>query len=56
MKKLALFLLGMLVVYLIAAFISWELNPGAWDLQGRLAVGLFAPFVGGILVLAEDIK
>lgn len=46
MKKLILiamaFAAGLLVPYLVGAFIAWEANPGAWDSAGRYVVAMFA--------------
>ena len=46
MRDIIVFLIGFLVVYLLASFIAWDFNPGNWSEPGRVATGLFGVLVG----------
>jgi hypothetical protein len=42
-------------VYLAGAFVAWDLDPGQWDVLGRLTVAFFGGFaglLGGSIALA----
>ena len=46
MKKTLFFAAGLLAVYVAAAFIAWEANPGNWDHGGRYLAVMFGVFIG----------
>jgi hypothetical protein len=35
------YLIGFVVCYLLASFVSWELNPGMWSTWGRVGFLIF---------------
>lgn len=51
-EKAGLSVLGMLLVYLLSAFIAWEANPGLWayDLRVFSAAMMFFCFLGYLIV------
>lgn len=45
MNKRVLQLVGffapMFVIYLLGVFATWDINPGAWSVDGRVMVAMF---------------
>lgn len=51
------FLAPMFVIYLLGVFAAWDINPGAWSVDGRviaaMGMGLVTPIGIGIAVALE---
>ena len=59
MKEIKPFLYGLLifvVLYLFAAFTTWDINAKHWPAEGRGAIALVSVVLGGfiIAILIED--
>jgi hypothetical protein len=42
---------GLVVTYLGAAFVAWELNPGEWNEGGRVMVMIISFSFAGLLAI-----
>lgn len=42
-------LFGFLLPFAAVAFVSWEINPGAWSNEGRFLAAVLALFFGAFL-------
>lgn len=48
-KQLVFFLAVLVLGYLFGAFVAWNINPGAWEVELRWIAASASLFVGGMV-------
>lgn len=54
MKKFVIrLIIGMLIVYLVSAFVIWDLNPANWPLELRHECSFAVEVIAGVLAMLQ---
>ena len=51
--NIMMFAIGFIGMYLLGAFIAWDINAGNWNDAGRYMIGCLGCIIGAVLVISE---
>lgn len=49
-KSILAYCVGMLLTYVLGAFVAWDLNAGNWSFDGRMMTAMVGVVIGMCLV------